>query len=384
VVECDSCYSAVDESRTSLHCINGTWNKIMTQCRETFCGHPGSPANGAIVGGVHSNAPDYYKCKMEVEYECEAGFTRIGDLKRRCKESREWTGKVPTCVIDTCDPLPEVDNSKFINSSNSSTKVSYLCDAGYTPFGSMSRKCIRGQWTGDTAYCNVHTCGKWGTMQFGQIESIKLGKEGGERTYGAQIKYSCAGDRYQLSGDGTRECTTSGWSGKLPHCVCTACPELSIINGRVETQYESRIGSSIEYVCDPGYALKDGDNAMRTCQENGEWDGSDPTCVEVTCPRPEQPEGGLIITSNSDKKHPGEQVTIECDNDSKRVVLTCQDDRTWEGGPANCNCREEQRQVETIVETITPGTCILTHCTPETRTNKTITKTVTVEVCDLS
>ena len=49
------------------------------------------------------------------------------------------------------------------------------------------------------------------------------------------------------------------------------------VNGFVETLLSTTFGSIVEYGCNFGF-LPIG-NLVRTCQSNGQWSGSEPTCV---------------------------------------------------------------------------------------------------------
>ena len=45
----------------------------------------------------------------------------------------------------------------------------------------------------------------------------------------------------------------------------------------------------MDYFCDDGFTLEG--NAEVTCQSNGEWSGSPPTCLPVVCPIEEVEHG---------------------------------------------------------------------------------------------
>ena len=47
-------------------------------------------------------------------------------------------------------------------------------------------------------------------------------------------------------------------------------------NGRVDTSTGTSFGDVARYSCDTGYTLNG--PAQRTCQPNGQWSGSAPTC----------------------------------------------------------------------------------------------------------
>ena len=66
------------------------------------------------------------------------------------------------------------------------------------------------------------------------------------------------------------------------HCISTAisaeCPYLvDPDNGNVD--YQTQEGSTATYTCDTGYQL-DG-TPTRTCQSDGTWSGSAPTCTRM-------------------------------------------------------------------------------------------------------
>ena len=55
-----------------------------------------------------------------------------------------------------------------------------------------------------------------------------------------------------------------------------ACPVLfAPANGNIDITVTTP-GSTVSYSCDPGYVLEG--SAMRMCQTNGVWTGSDPVC----------------------------------------------------------------------------------------------------------
>ena len=70
-------------------------------------------------------------------------------------------------------------------------------------------------------------------------------------------------------------------------CVCTnclsaetpaECPDLdNPDNGRVD--YETQEGSTVTYTCNTGYQLDVA--STRTCQSDGTWSGSAPTCTRM-------------------------------------------------------------------------------------------------------
>ena len=54
------------------------------------CGDPGIPSNGTRTGSTFTFA-------NEVNYTCVNGFKLIGDIRRNCLPSGNWSGDLPTC-----------------------------------------------------------------------------------------------------------------------------------------------------------------------------------------------------------------------------------------------------------------------------------------------
>jgi len=55
------------------------------------------------------------------------------------------------------------------------------------------------------------------------------------------------------------------------------CPQPEgVINGKVETTGRQRVNSLAIYTCNSGFTL--GGFKQRRCNENGEWEGTPPTC----------------------------------------------------------------------------------------------------------
>ena len=55
-----------------------------------ICGDPGIPANGTRIGST-------FTFDSTVNYTCDDRFKLIGQIRRNCLSSGNWSGDLPTC-----------------------------------------------------------------------------------------------------------------------------------------------------------------------------------------------------------------------------------------------------------------------------------------------
>ncbi len=113
------------------------------------------------------------------------------------------------------------------------------------------------------------------------------------------------------------------------------CPTLfSPLNGRV-----SASGGTATYTCSTGYTLSG--SSTRTCQTNGAWSGTAPTCgsAVLQCPELSHPSGGTVRLAS---RTPGSGFAIYRCNTGNNLIgssfLTCQTDGKWSGNAPTCQC----------------------------------------------
>ena len=65
---------------------------------------------------------------------------------------------------------------------------------------------------------------------------------------------------------------------ELSSCLAVDCDPLSApVNGQVSFPSGTTLGSNATYSCNIGHNVQGG-TPMRTCNSNGDWSGSAPTC----------------------------------------------------------------------------------------------------------
>lgn len=198
-----------------------------------------------------------------------------------CQHLVDYNVSLTTCIVLAC-PAPPNSTHAFYESKAQYTAgvdVTYVCEDNYfLASGDLSRTCQQnGQWNGVLPQCNKNVCGPPdnGTHAFYTSD--------GETEYspGATLTYACEDGYSFVSGDLQWTCRDeSVWDGTLPLCSQNTCSppangSHAYYSSNSQSQYDS--GFTLSYTCDDTYSLASGD-LSRTCQNNGQWDGTVPEC----------------------------------------------------------------------------------------------------------
>ncbi|KAL5247537.1 hypothetical protein ACHWQZ_G019426 [Mnemiopsis leidyi] len=338
-IECDTCYRPTNPGAQILRCHEGSWTPpVPTKCEVIQCSNPlHAVENGRISAGA------IHECGQSITFECEEGHAMHGQATLTCGEEG-WDKKFPLCIESRCEDLETVENAQ-ISFTHNGQQVHYVCDEGYELYGDPVRKCMNGsQWSGPGPT-------------------------------------SC---RYQLIGESERTCTNNQqWSYAPPECKCVSCPVLSLDNGKIETADENKVGTTVQYICDPGYKLVPEGKNSRMCQENGQWDGIAPQCERVKCKR-KIPEGSRIEGTDKSEYNYLDTVQFVCEPYKNKLVYTCGEDGLWQGDvDKSCAlCKERRKEIVTYITKVIPGSCILGTCTRDTTVQFPMTNYETEIVCD--
>ncbi|XP_068719978.1 sushi, von Willebrand factor type A, EGF and pentraxin domain-containing protein 1-like [Montipora capricornis] len=337
---CQSGYKAT--YTTSRYCqADGQWSGGEPSCIRVFCEEIGQVEHAKrVLTGADSGRS---VLGTKATFTCDANYemTADGDATRTCQQNGKWSGTQPRCVAAFCSPVPVPANGAvqgFRYELGATLRVT--CNQGYNlvPSSSSFRTCVSngasgGQWTEVDPTCELVDCKDPGNP-YGGFRDISKGT-----TFQSIVTYTCK-PNHHLEGEGSQTCQGNGqWSGSKPVCLERSCGNPGVPTNGNKNSSSYQYGNSIKFKCNVGYTLQGSD--IRTCQNNGLWTGTQPTCHIVSCGDPGIPANGVryrdIFTYQS-------SVLLECDPGYKLVgdlTRTCQADGSWTGSQPTCqitNC----------------------------------------------
>ncbi|XP_064354066.1 complement receptor type 1 isoform X2 [Dromaius novaehollandiae] len=287
----------------TITCLDsGVWSEALEFCKRKQCGHPGEPENGKI-----SSITDLL-FGSTVIYSCEEGHRLIGKPSRRCEISDathvEWSGSIPICQRIPCEPPPNIPDGKhtgrLLDEFYFGSSVTYSCDSGHPPRGEASIHCTtkdgqNGVWSGPPPQCGALACPP--------PPDIANGKHGGQPgeafSPGASVNYHCD-PGYALVGEARLNCTASGaWSLPVPRCEAGCNAPTRLVFAELKKEYGNQtvfaVGKAVEYVCRPGYARHPGIRPSVMCLQNRTWSAALEFCKRKQCANPEAPQNGRVV-----------------------------------------------------------------------------------------
>ncbi|XP_064387176.1 uncharacterized protein LOC135335578 [Halichondria panicea] len=284
---CDTGYG-VNGATTDTCGADGSWSAVPPTC-DVVC------PELSIDNGVISYIPTSPLFENTVAtHTCDTGYEVItGDTTRTCGSTGVWGGTAPLCTVVTCPVLLDPTNGGVSTPNlNYLTIAAYSCDPGYVLTGSAARACLAaGQWSGEAPTCPPVDCGSLDAPSNGAVDTSS------GTTFMMTATYTC-NTGYNIAGSDTRTCeATALWTPDAPTCAPVDCGSLTVpINGQVSTSSGTTFMSTAIYTCNTGYTLNG--VLTRTCQANGNWDLTVPTCDPIDCGSLDTPSNGAVDTSS--------------------------------------------------------------------------------------
>ncbi|XP_019633411.1 PREDICTED: uncharacterized protein LOC109476834 [Branchiostoma belcheri] len=313
---CNTGYNLVGSS--TLTCQEDlTWDGSPPTCEVVQCPVLAAPENGGKTGD--NSYQDV------VTFTCDPGYVLDGSSSVTCGADTTWSGIVPTCTLGQCPTMTPPANGAVIGSNNYGDEITFTCNTGYNLVGSSTLTCQSDlTWSRNPPTCSIVQCPVLAAPENG-------GKTGGN-SYQDVVTFTCD-PGYVLDGSSSVTCGADAtWSGIVPTCTRVQCPALqSPTNG--DSSGDNYYQDVMSFTCESGYELEG--SASITCQADGTWSGSAPSCTRAQCPPLTAPDNGRKTGDNFYQ----DVVTFLCDPGYELVglsSLTCQADRTWSGNVPTC------------------------------------------------
>ncbi|XP_077979369.1 CUB and sushi domain-containing protein 1-like isoform X2 [Glandiceps talaboti] len=332
---CNSNYQLVSGSKQRVCGAGGRWSGTEAVCEMRRCEILMPPTNGRLRcrGGDVPGSTCTYVCSVGY-------FIDSGSETRRCRADGHWSGSEVRCEARRCSPLTAPTNGYLsCSGSKPGSNCHYRCDHGYhISYGSTTRVCSsEGEWSGTPAICEkrVVNCSPLSPPSNGHVSCQ------GDNQPGSWCQYDCMRG-YKLVGARSRVCGNEGqWTGSNPTCESQSCGRLhSPANGRISCDGNSQ-GSRCQYVCNTGYRIGSG-SEYRTCQAAGygsssSWSGTEAVCQAITCPVLNSPPHGYVKCNGNQY---GSQCQYECSSGYTLArgteTRTCEANGQWSGSEVSC------------------------------------------------
>ncbi|XP_060562325.1 sushi, von Willebrand factor type A, EGF and pentraxin domain-containing protein 1-like [Ruditapes philippinarum] len=307
------------------------WDSVQPLCVE--CGSLNSPENGSIELSSDGSV-------TSAEVSCAVGTSLVGEPNIECTDTGIWSVSAFTC--ETCEDISAPENGNIAISTNGTMSVAnFQCNTGYTLSGSEVSTCnLDGTWSSSPPNCVK--CPTVGDVDNGDVSATSDGLS-------TSILYTCHSN-YIIKGSELLVCRSDGsWNDSIPTCVCD--PPLSLVDGNYTISAD---GMTLTYRCDVGFSMV-GSNVRTCATDSSGWSGFPPTCNKCE-DISSIADGDVLITTNGSTS----SVTYTCYlgySVSSDYSATCDEDGHWDISAPTClQCPSIESIQSGIVSESTNGT----------------------------
>ncbi|XP_078589324.1 complement receptor type 2-like [Branchiostoma floridae x Branchiostoma japonicum] len=323
---CNAGYVLNGASTTTCQ-INLAWSDAVPTCQRVQC-----PSLGTLTNGVlrPSGATSYQDV---VEFICNLGYQLVGPPNTTCQADRSWSNPVQTCRAVQC-PSQVAPANGAVSSTGPNVyqdQVTFSCNPGYGLDGTAGLTCqADGMWSNPAPTCRLGQCPSLAAPTNGQRDNV------GVNSFQTTVTFTC-NSGYQLVGASSATCQAGlTWSDTVPTCQPVSCPARTApANGAVNPTGAASYQDEVQFTCDQGYQLNG--NSSATCEADGTWSASVPTCTVVQCPTLTPPTNGALTPTGTTSYNT--VVTFSCNTGYVRngaETTTCQADGTWSNAVPTC------------------------------------------------
>ncbi|XP_014388054.1 PREDICTED: complement receptor type 2 isoform X2 [Myotis brandtii] len=323
---------------------NDTWDPEIPVCEKEATCEPAGEDVQELPADSHV---------ILVNTSCQDGYQLTGHTYQKCEDAETGVRfqRIPLCEAIHCPPPPVIDNGRHTGVMAKQflygIEISYECDQGFSLLGERNIRCIsdsegHGSWSAPPPRClkppPVAHC-PHPEVKHGYT----LNKARSSYSHN-DIVYVACNQGFIMNGSDLIRCHTNNkWVPGVPTCIKKAfvgCqPPFKMSNGNHTGGERARFspGMSIVYRCDEGYLLVG--EALLICTHEGTWSHPAPFCKEVNCSSPEYMNGIQKGLESGKKYQHGAVVNLECEEGytlEGSPQSQCLEDHGWNPPLAVC------------------------------------------------
>ncbi|XP_076439986.1 sushi, von Willebrand factor type A, EGF and pentraxin domain-containing protein 1-like isoform X2 [Babylonia areolata] len=324
---------------------DGTWSEPYPACPPVTCPQLSALHHGYVKG-------DHNTYGGEFMFICERGYRLVGQDSLVCMEDGQWDGVVPECQQIVCE-APVLEHGLVLLQGQSENEpppvtflpgqaIEFICVPGYLRGGASLSRCLEdGEWTNEAPICQRIICGPPPAVFHARLSTV------GPYYAGDAVSYVCDLG-YELDGEASVLCSINGsWEGTYPTCVDVVCDNPPLVeNARItgrdfSSSWSTPAGGWIQYECQDGFTLQEGQDGRLACLRGGAWSTDDlPRCIHVDCGPPPVPFKASVTSSGSTA---GSVATVTCNeghylpDGARQMDMVCDVSGSW-AGEENVHC----------------------------------------------
>uniref|UniRef100_A0A8C8Y9F7 Complement C3d receptor 2 n=1 Tax=Panthera leo TaxID=9689 RepID=A0A8C8Y9F7_PANLE len=254
---------------------NNTWDPEIPVCEKEA---PCQPVREDL------REPPVHSHVVLVNTSCQEGYRLTGHAYQKCQdaENRVWFQKIPLCKAVHCPPPPVIDHGRprgvMAERFLYGNEVSYECDQGFSLVGEKNIRCIidskgHGSWSGPTPQCfkspPVTHCPNPEVKH-----GYKLNKTRSSYAHD-DIVYVACNPGFIMNGSNLIRCHTNNqWVPGVPTCIkmevnCSSPEYINGIQKGLEPGKMYQYGAIVTLECEEGYTLEGSPQSQ--CQDDHRW-----------------------------------------------------------------------------------------------------------------
>ncbi|XP_022102301.1 sushi, von Willebrand factor type A, EGF and pentraxin domain-containing protein 1-like isoform X2 [Acanthaster planci] len=278
------------QGATTISCQpGGPWSAPVPDCVEpTLTETPpaSSPCSYPTTlpqNGIYTPAAVSFQPGSAVQLSCDPGYQITGNPTRTCRSNGTWTTEDHACSVVDCGLLQQFPNAIPSTSATTyETSVTFTCESGFElTAGSTGKTCdASGNWIGPDPQCAGGS-----TCALPPLPTRGLTTPFRDSYQpGDDIFFSCY-TGYRIVGATSATCQNDGtWSDSVPTCEIVDCGALPQYPFATPITTATVFATSVTFRCDDTYEFANGATPFKTCDQNGRWVGIDPVCEQSVCP----------------------------------------------------------------------------------------------------